>query len=137
MNDILADSEARSKTLAQPDLTLQLSRRAAVLDSMSADGRESWTVGYTPDLALAVNATRADGAGMSLAPLQRAGSAPVWQALMTYAHQRLALPPRVWQAPADIEEYLVCEISGLLPATTDHCPTRRELLPAGSNLAAR
>ena len=44
------------------------------------------------------------------------------------------MPPSSWQAPADVEEYLVCELSGLLPATTDHCPTRRELMPAGSNL---
>jgi len=71
---------------------------------------------------------------MSLDDYGRLGTAPVWNALMRGAHERLELPPRGWTAPADIEEYLVCELSGQLPATTDHCPTRRELAPAGSEL---
>ena len=53
---------------------------------------------------------------------------------MEYAHERRQLPARDWATPADIEEFLVCEISGLLPPTTAHCPTRRELMPAGSRL---
>ncbi len=134
VNDILADGEARQTTLQAPDLALQLSRPAAVLDGLSADKRDSWTVGYTPDLALVVHTGRDDDAGMSIDAFQRLGSAPAWQALMTYAHEQLDLPPSDWLAPGDIEEYLVCEISGLLPATTNHCPTRRELMPAGSNL---
>ncbi len=134
VNDILADGEARQTTLQEPDLALQLARPAAVLDGLSADKRDSWTVGYSPHLAIVVRAGRDDEAGMSIDPGQRLASAPVWQALMTYAHQQRALPPSAWQAPDDVEEYLVCELSGLLPATTNHCPTRRELMPAGSNL---
>ena len=134
VNDILADGESRQTTLQAPDLALQLSRPAAVLDGLSADKRDSWTVGYTPDLALVVHTGRGDDAGMSIDTFQRLGSAPAWQALMNYAHEQRALPPSDWRAPGDIEEYLVCETSGLLPATTDHCPTRRELMPAGSNL---
>ena len=134
VNDILADGEARQRILERPDAMLQLSRRAAVLDGLSADRRDSWTVGYTPDLTLAVHLTREDQAALSMNASDRLGSAPVWRALMEYAHQHLALPPRDWSPPPDIEEYLVCEISGLLPATTDHCPTRREIVPAGSRL---
>ena len=134
VNDILADAEARQTTLLEPDLALQIARPVAVLDGLSADKRDSWTVGYTPELAIVVHAGREDEAGMSIDSAQRLASAPVWQALMTHAYQQRALPPSVWQAPDDVEEYLVCDISGLLPATTDHCPTRRELMPAGSNL---
>lgn len=134
VNDILADEKARQTTLQAPDLALQIARPAAVLDGLSADRRESWTVGYTPHLAVAAHTSRDDEVGMTLNASQRAGSAPIWQALLEYAHDKRALPPSYWRAPDDIEEYLVCEISGLLPATTDHCPTRRELLPSGSNL---
>ncbi len=135
VNDILADGEARQRTLQEPDLALQLARPAAVLDGLSADKRESWTVGYTPHLVLAAHTGRDDAAGMTIdAGGLGPGSAPVWQALMNYAHDQRFLPPSAWQAPDDVEEYLVCEISGLLPGTTDHCPTRREFMPSGSNL---
>ena len=134
VNDMLADADARRATLQQPDLELQLGRPAAVLDGLSQDKRDSWTVGYTPYLVLAARSGRNDGAGMSLYDYGRLGTAPVWNALMRAAHARLELPPRGWTAPADIEEYLVCELSGQLPATTDHCPTRLELAPAGSEL---
>lgn len=134
VNDILADADAREAALPGRDSNLRISRRAAVVDGMSADKRESWTVGHSPDLALAVHTSRADGAPLDFANLDRAGSAPLWGALMDYAHSHLQLPERYWSAPADIEEYLVCEISGLLPATTSHCPTRKELVPAGTLL---
>ena len=134
VNDILADDGARRATLQQTDLTLQLGRPAAVLDGLSADKRDSWTVGYTPDLVLAAHSGRSQETGMSLDAYQRLGSAPIWSALMRAAHDSLAIPPRSWTAPADIEEYRVCELSGLLPATTDHCPARNELVPAGSEL---
>ena len=134
VNDILADADARRATLQQPDLELRLDRPAAVLDGLSSDKRESWTLGYTPDLVLATHIGRNDAAGMSIDAYQRLGTAPVWNALMRAAHKSLDLPPRSWTAPADIEEYLVCELSGRLPATTNHCPTRHELVPAGSEL---
>ena len=134
VNDILADADARRAVLQQPDPTLRIDRPAAVIDGLSADKRSSWTVGYTPDLVLATHTGRDDEIGMSADTYQRLSTAPVWNALMRAAHERLELPPRAWTSPADIEEYLVCELSGMLPARTDHCPTRHELVPAGSEL---
>ena len=134
VNDILADAEARASVLPRDEAKLRISRPAAVVDGLSADKRDSWTAGYTPDLALAVHTNRADGGPLGLDEYERAGTAPVWRSLMEYAHEHRQLPLREWEAPADIEEYLVCELSGLLPATTSHCPTRREMVPAGSQL---
>ena len=134
VNDILADADAREAALPETVSNLRISRPAAVVDGMSADKRDSWTVGHTPDLALAAHTSRVDGKPLGSALLDRAGSAPLWRALMDYAHAHLQLPERYWSAPADIEEYLVCEISGLLPATTAHCPTRKEFVPAGTLL---
>ncbi len=122
VNDILADDEARERMLERADPPLP-ARRTAWVTSSSADSRDHWTLAYSPDLVLAVHG-------------QRIHSAEELGALLEWAHQQRDLPERDWRAPADIEEYLVCELSGMLPTTTDHCPTRLEIMPAGSQLLA-
>ena len=134
VNDILADVQARERVRTVPANNLRLSRRAAVVDGSSADRRDHWTVGYSPDLVLAVHTARADGEPLGVAADERVGSAEIWRSLMEYAHAQRQLPARDWDSPADLEEFLVCEISGLLPATTSHCPTRREIVPSGAQL---
>ena len=75
-------------------LATQLSVPAAALEGQSGDGRDSWTVGYTPDLALAVRSGRADEEPLSLEPDQRAVIALIWQGLLEYALERLELGSR-------------------------------------------
>ena len=133
VNDILADHDARQRVLGSDDQTLRLSRPAAVVYGLSADKRGSWTIGYTPHIILGVHLGRGDDSGMSIDG-ERQGSAPIWRALMNDVHQRKGLPPENWRRPPDIEEYLVCDISGLVPADADACPTRREIVPAGTPL---
>lgn len=134
VNDVLADAAARQRILGQADAALDSAHSAAVVDGMSADRRDSWTVGYTPRIVVAVHAARADGDALALEGGERAGSAPVWRALMNYLIARDDLPELYWQKPADVEEFLVCDISGQLPPAADHCPTRREIVPAGTAL---
>ena len=134
VNDVLADEATRQRVLDRADEGLQVAQPAAVVDGLSADRRDSWTIGYTPRFVVAVNVARADGAAMDLEHYGRSGSAPIWRALMDHMTDRDNLPERDWPTPVDIEEFLVCEISGQLPPVTDHCPTRREIVPAGSPL---
>lgn len=134
VNDILADAEARASVLPEDAASYSRSRPAALVNGLSADGRGGWTIGYTPDLTLALHRSRADGAPLSREDYNRAGAASIWRLFLDYAHEHRQLPARDWETPAGIEEFLVCEISGLLPATKSHCPTRRELAPAGSQL---
>lgn len=134
VNDVLADEASRRRILGQADAALDSAHSAAVVDGMSADRRDSWTVGYTPRIVIAVHAARADGDALALQGGERAGSAPVWRALMNYLIARDDLPALYWQKPADVEEFLVCDISGQLPPAADHCPTRREIVPAGTAL---
>lgn len=131
VNDILADHEARQRVLGGVQ-ALRLPRPAAVVNGLSADSRGSWTLGYTPHIILGLHLGRGDEAAMSIDDQQ--GSAPIWQALMNYVHERNNLPAENWPRPADIEEYQVCDISGLIPAAGNACPTRREIVPAGSPL---
>ncbi len=134
VNDILADEDARRRVLEKPASQSSRTRIVASLAGSSADSRDSWRLAYSPGLVIAAHSGRddaadeSDGAGLLLS------DAPGWQALIDYAHERRGTPPDKWQRPHDIEEFLVCEISGLLPATTNHCPTRRELMPAGASL---
>lgn len=134
VNDVLADEASRQRILDRADEALQVASPAAVIDGLSADRRDSWTVGYTPQIVVAAHVAREDGTLMDLEHYDRAGSAPIWRALLDYATLRDDLPARAWPMPADIEEFLVCEISGQLPPATDHCPTRRAIVPAGTSL---
>jgi len=123
MTDILADRDAREPAFGRGN-PLELSRPAAAKTGTTNDNRDSWTVGYTPQLVTGVwvgnnnNHSMNDVTGIS-------GAAPIWHAIMEYAHTRDSLPPREWARPDSVVERVVCEISGLLP--TRYCPQRREL----------
>lgn len=123
MTDILADSDARQPAFGQGN-PLELARPAAAKTGTSNDNRDSWTIGYTPHLVTGVwvgnnsNHSMNDITGIS-------GAAPIWHALMEYAHTRDSLPADGWPRPQTVTERVVCQTSGLLP--TRSCPQIREL----------
>ncbi|RPJ00207.1 MAG: hypothetical protein EHM39_05230, partial [Chloroflexi bacterium] len=126
MTDILADNEARQPAFGR-DNAMQLTRPAAVKTGTSNDNRDSWTVGYTPQIVTGVwmgnnnNHSMNDVTGES-------GAAVVWHAIMEYVHTRDSLPVQDWPQPASVVERVVCQTSGLLP--TRYCPQVRELFLA-------
>ena len=123
MTNILADREARKPAFGS-DSAMELSRPAAVKTGTTNDNRDSWTVGYTPQIVAGVwvgnnnNHSMIDVTGST-------GAAPIWHALMEYVHIRDSLPKEEWQRPPTIVERVVCQTSGLLP--TRSCPQVREL----------
>jgi len=86
MTDILADRDAREPAFGRGN-PLELSRPAAAKTGTTNDNRDSWTVGYTPQLVTGVwvgnnnNHSMNDVTGIS-------GAAPIWHAIMEYAHTR-------------------------------------------------
>ena len=129
-NHILSDADARQRTL---DLAAVDQRRGtAFIEGVSADGRDSWSVAYTPHLTLAAHLGSADEEPTEQA---RAESAAAWLALLDAYQTRESLAAEDWTQPPDIEEFIVCDISGMLPPAAGHCPTRLEILPAGSPLS--
>ena len=132
VNDILSDSATRRSVLGINDETLTLTRPSAVVNGLTSDFAENWTVGYTPQLVTAVHLGRFDGQPMSMDVHGLQGATIVWRALMNYAHDRDGLPIQDWVQPADVEGYVVCDRSGLIPSGTNPCPTRQELAPPGS-----
>lgn len=127
INDVLADSTTRQRTLGEGN-SVELNRPAAIVSGMAGDDTGSWAVGYTPQLTAGLHLERGDGAPMTLDDLGLLGAPTVWRAVMAYAHDRDALPPVEWPRPADIVEQAVCVRSGLLPS--DACPLRNEIFLA-------
>lgn len=123
MTDILADSAARAPAFGR-GAPLELSRPAAVKTGTTNDNRDSWTVGYTPQIVTGVWVGNNNNHGMTDVT-GTTGAAPIWYAIMEYLHARDALPPREWERPPTVVERVVCEVSGLLP--TRYCPQTREL----------
>jgi penicillin-binding protein 1A len=126
VNHVLADQATRARVLGQNRVNvLDTGRPTAVVNGLTGDQRDAWTVGYTPLIVTGVHLGRSDEAAMTLDTLNADGSAPVWRALMDYIYLRDALPTDDWTRPENIAELSVCERSGLLP--NGICPTRREV----------
>jgi hypothetical protein len=119
ITDILADNEARTPAFG-PDSPLHLSRPAAVKTGTTNDFRDSWTIGYTPDLVAGVWVGNADNTAM-LEVSGDSGAAPIWQQFMEQAHQDL--PLRNFVRPPTIIDLEVCVDSGTLPSEV--CPAHR------------
>jgi membrane peptidoglycan carboxypeptidase len=123
MTNILADNQAREPGFGRGN-PMELSRPAAVKTGTSNDNRDSWTIGYTPQIVTGVwvgnnnNHSMNDVTGST-------GAAPIWHAVMEYIHTRDSLPRQEWQRPSTVIERVVCQVSGLLP--TRYCPQTREL----------
>lgn len=124
VNDILSDRATRWETLGQGNI-LETTRPTAIINGISSDRVDNWTVGYTPQMVTVVQLARSDRTATSLDPFAMAGAAMVWRAVMDYAHARDALPIAEWSRPETIIAAVVCEISGMSP--NDACRTREEI----------
>jgi membrane peptidoglycan carboxypeptidase len=124
---ILSDERARLPAFGEGN-ALQLSRPAAAKTGTTNDVRDAWTVGYTPDLVMGVWVGNNDNTPLGEDLSGATAAAPIWHAVMEYAHRRDNLPPRGWQAPSTIVEATVCQRSGLLP--TPDCPKVKEIFYA-------
>jgi penicillin-binding protein 1C len=124
---ILADRGARSASFGEGG-ALEMPFETAVKTGTSKGYRDNWTVGYTPDLTVAVWVGNFDGS-----PMQGvsgvSGAGPLFRAAMLAA-VRLR-PPRPFVRPNGFVEAEVCPLSGARP--TSLCPhRRRELFIAGT-----
>jgi membrane peptidoglycan carboxypeptidase len=132
VNDILADQETRWPVLGENNV-LDLPRTAAVVNGITSDRADDWTVGYTPQLVVGVHLNRDENGSrqpMTLDPFGLTGAASVWRAVTEYAHERDGLQPQSWQRPPSIVEQAVCERSGTLP--NGNCPVRGEIFLDGT-----
>ncbi|MFB0545558.1 MAG: transglycosylase domain-containing protein, partial [Anaerolineae bacterium] len=123
---ILADNEARTPAFG-PNSVLRLSRPAAVKTGTTDDWRDSWTIGYTPDLVAGVWVGNSDNTPMEHISGAR-GAGPIWHNFMEEAIR--GDPPRDFPRPGGIETIEICADSGTRPSRA--CPHRKlEIFAAG------
>jgi membrane peptidoglycan carboxypeptidase len=133
MTDILSDRQARLAAFGRPNpLELSNDRPAAAKTGSTNDWRDGWTLGFTPQFVTGVWVGNSDNSEMVDVPGAR-GAAPIWHAVMEYAHQGEEVVP--FTRPDGLVEQAVCAVSGLLP--TEHCPVVIELFIPGTEPTRR
>jgi membrane carboxypeptidase/penicillin-binding protein PbpC len=110
---------------------LEIGTSIAVKMGRTLDGRDAWTIGYTPEVVIGVwtgSDTEVKGdIGSELA-------SDLWHALAQYTLRES--PPTEWVMPPGISQVDVCGTSGFLP--TPECPTTvREVFLAGTEPTQR
>jgi len=122
ITDILSDNEARTPAYGAQN-ALVLSRPAAAKTGTTDDYRDSWVIGYTPDLVAGVWVGNSDGSPMESVTGVR-GAGPIWHNFMETALAER--PVRDFEMPPGIVSVPVCPISGH-PRTEDCPPARTDL----------
>jgi membrane peptidoglycan carboxypeptidase len=91
---------------------------AAAKAGQTLDGRETWTVGYTPQRVTVTWIGSDASLSTGLASGLPRGASGLWSALMLDASQGQS--PDDWPLPDGVVRLRVCDPSGMLP--TDACP---------------
>jgi membrane carboxypeptidase/penicillin-binding protein len=128
MADILSDNDARAPAFGRNSDLYFEDRRVAAKTGTTNDFKDNWTIGFTPQVAVAVwvgnndNEAMKDVTGLS-------GAAPIWHDVMAYY---LRDKPAEWYLrPPGLVDVRVDAVSGLLP--TEQSPaTITEMFLEGS-----
>jgi 1A family penicillin-binding protein len=121
ITDILADNQARTPAFGR-DSSLKLSRPAAAKTGTTDDWRDSWTIGYTPELVTGVWVGNADNTEMVKVTGSN-GAAPIWHSFMEKALD--SQPASQFSRPDGIEEIEISADSGTLPSEASPPDRRR------------
>jgi len=122
VTSILSDDRARQPTYGANSPLVLANRQAAVKTGTTDAFRDSWVVGYTPDLVTGVWVGNSDGSPMNDV-LGVAGAGQIWHSFMAGA---LAdTPASEFKPPQGVQQADVCALSGMLP--TEAC--RENTLP--------
>jgi 1A family penicillin-binding protein len=126
---MLSDNVARTPAFGSRSmLFLGSDRPAAAKTGTTTDFRDSWTIGFTPQLCTGVWVGNSDNEPMEHVP-GSLGAAPIWHGLMLAALESEPVIPFV--EPPGLEWAVVDSTSGLLP--TEHSPsTIREVFLPGT-----
>jgi penicillin-binding protein 1C len=118
ITDILSDNAARRYMFGRNNvMELRDGRPAAVKTGTSNEWRDSWTVGYTPDITIGVWVGNNDNAPMQEVAGSN-GAGVIWRALMERYHE--GRPILTFEPPDGISEVVICADTGALAG--EHCP---------------
>ena len=122
ITSILADDKARQPTYGANSPLLLPGRPAAVKTGSTDEYRDSWVVGYTPDLVTGVWVGNSNNSPMKDV-LGVAGAGQIWHDFMAGALE--GAPVIAFKPPQGVQQVEVCALSGMLP--TQEC--RENTLP--------
>jgi len=126
MTSILSDNSARCAAFGCPNV-LELDRPAVAKTGTTNDFRDNWTIGYTPQVAVAVWVGNTDNTEMK-GVTGLTGAAPIWHdVMMAFLKDR---PVQQFVRPEGLVERAVDSVSGLLP--TKYSTTIKELFIPGT-----
>lgn len=122
VTSILSDDKARQPTYGANSALVLPGRPAAVKTGTTDEYRDSWVVGYTPDLVTGVWVGNTDSSPMKDV-LGVAGAGQIWHAFMAGALEGTPVAP--FNPPQGVQKAEVCALSDMLP--TQNC--RENTLP--------
>ncbi|TKJ31045.1 MAG: penicillin-binding protein [Chloroflexi bacterium B3_Chlor] len=124
---MLSDNVARTPAFGSRSmLWLGNDRPVAAKTGTTTDFKDSWTMGFTPQLCAGVWVGNSDNAPMEHVPGSR-GAAPIWHNLMLAALESEPVVPFV--EPPGLEWGVVDATSGLLPTEYSPSTVREVFLP--------
>ena len=134
VSHILYDNGARSATFGSSSyLNIKGHPEVSVKTGTTNDKRDNWTIGYNPDILVAVWVGNNDNTPMVSVASGVTGASPIWNEVMT---QSLKDYKQNWPVqPAEVTGTLICSLSGLkAPDNPDpgNCPTRYEYFLTGT-----
>ena len=112
ISSILSDDQARAPTYGRNSPLVLPGRQAAVKTGTTDEYRDSWVVGYTPDLVTGVWVGNTDNTPMKDV-LGVAGAGQVWHDFMDAVLK--GTPASPFSPPNGVVQADVCALSGLLP----------------------
>ncbi|MBV9172157.1 MAG: PBP1A family penicillin-binding protein [Chloroflexi bacterium] len=137
VTSILSDDKARQPTYGANSPLVLAGHPAAVKTGTTDEYRDSWVVGYTPDLVTGVWVGNTDNTPMKDV-LGVAGAGQIWHDFMSSALQ--GTPAHQFEAPQGVVQAEVCALSAMLPtqacreSTLPIHGTRKDFFVPGVNL---
>ncbi|HEX9015144.1 MAG TPA: PBP1A family penicillin-binding protein [Chloroflexota bacterium] len=124
ISSILSDNWARTP-LQGPNSPLRLTRPAAAKTGSTDDYKDSWQIGFTPDLVTGVWVGNTNNKPMKEV-LGSLGAGHIWHTFMEDAH--VGMPVHDFTPPPGVREYRICKATGG-PVTPDCDQVLQEVYP--------
>jgi membrane carboxypeptidase/penicillin-binding protein PbpC len=118
MSDILSDNQARSAAFGTNSQLFVRGFKVAAKTGTTNDLKDNWTIGYTPDYAVATWVGNNDNKPMNPYLVSGiTGAAPIWNDIMTYLLKTYQTgEPTPWPAqPQQVVQASFCRRSGAVP----------------------